>query len=77
MASGSYMQAAVVCPFYCSDDGHRKIVCEGLVPGTKLHGVFRRKHDYDVQMRTFFAGRCENCELYQALMHKYEEDENP
>lgn len=31
MASGSYMQAAVVCPFYCSDDGHRKIVCEGLV----------------------------------------------
>lgn len=53
MASGSYMQAAVVCPFYCSDDGHRKIVCEGLVPGTKLHGVFRRKHDYDVQMRTF------------------------
>ena len=32
MASGSYRQVYVVCPYYVTDNGRDRIVCEGLTP---------------------------------------------
>lgn len=74
MASGSYIQAYIKCPFYAGDNGKNRILCEGIIPGSQLHSVFRDMKDYEIQTREFCCKRYRNCEIYIALMQKYEED---
>lgn len=74
MSSGSYAQVHVGCPFYRHDDGGKVITCEALVPecDNKL-----RFHSRGAQRQHMALFCCKNyicCELYRALMAKYEED---
>lgn len=76
MPSGSFKQAYVVCPFFKYDDGKRRITCEGLVDNSSLALIYQHKTDYERQISVFCCEHCKNCEVYQMLMTKYEEDNN-
>ena len=56
MASGSYRQVDVGCPFYKFDDGQRKITCEGIVEGSSVVLTYLRKEDY-VKQNRYQAGK--------------------
>lgn len=75
MPSGSYLQVFVLCPFYASDDGAHRIVCEGIVDESSLALWFSRRADYETQMSVFCCQHYEKCEIYRMLMEsKYEEE---
>ena len=75
MASGSYRQIEVRCPFYQSDDDKRRIICEGIVDGSTIAVNYRRRADLQKQISIFCSKRYENCEIYRMLMNeKYEEN---
>lgn len=75
MPGGSFIKAYVKCPFYLTDDGVRRVTCEGVVDGNNLTSCFVQKADYEVQMNVFCCQRYENCEIYRMLMeNKYEEE---
>lgn len=76
MPSGSFRQAYVVCPFFKYDDGKRRITCEGLVDNSSLALIYQHKTDYERQISVFCCEHYKNCEVYQMLMTKYEEDNN-
>ena len=76
MPSGSFKQTYVVCPFYKYDDGKRRITCEGLVDNSSLALIYQHKTDYERQISVFCCEHYKNCEVYQMLMTKYEEDNN-
>ncbi len=71
MASGSYLQVEVGCPFYLSDDGKRRVICEGPVDKSSLTLRFRRREDFQLHTREFCCKRYICCELYRMLMEKY------
>ena len=73
MASGSYRQVDVGCPFYKFDDGQRKITCEGIVEGSSVVLTYLRKEDYVKQMEVFCQEHYPKCEVYRMLMEKYED----
>lgn len=75
MSSGSYMQVYVRCPYYQTDNGKNRIVCEGLVPGSKLHSSFRKPKDYRLQMELFCCNNYPMCEICEAIDHKYYQEE--
>ena len=76
MPSGSYRQVEVRCPFYQSDDGKRRIVCEGVVDGSTIAVNYRRRSDLQKQISIFCAKQYQNCEIYRMLMRdKYKEEE--
>lgn len=74
MPSGSYKQVNVQCPFYKFDDGKRRITCEGLVEDSSVALIYRKKRDFTAQVDVFCCKHYERCEIYQALMKKYEEE---
>lgn len=75
MASGSYRQVDVRCPFYKSDDGRGRITCEGLIDQSSLTLSYRQRGDYEIQIGVFCSGCYDRCEVYRMLMeNKYEED---
>lgn len=74
MPSGSYLQAYVHCPFYKYDDGRRRITCEGITEDSSLALIYRKKTDFETQIRVFCCEHYERCEIYRILMEKYEED---
>ena len=43
MASGSYKQVDVKCPFYRNDDSRCKLSCEGVTEGSTLTWRFQHK----------------------------------
>lgn len=73
MASGSYRQTDVQCPFYRSDDGKQRIVCEGIAADSSLSWSFVYKRDYKIQLEEFCCKKYRNCEIYNVLNQKYEE----
>lgn len=75
MASGSYRQVHVRCPFYRSDDGRRRIICEGITDGCSLSVTYQRKADYEMQMKTFCCEHYKKCEIYRILKEKYDEED--
>ncbi len=75
MSSGSYRQVRVECPFYRSDDGKGKIICEGLTDDSSLILSFRKRISYERHMDNFCCRRYKYCELYGAINRKYEEEE--
>lgn len=74
MASGSYKQIFVQCPFYKHDDGMHRITCEGLIDKSSISLSYLARRDYDIQMRSFCCEHYKKCEIYKILMEKYEED---
>ncbi len=72
MASGSYRQVDVQCPFYKSDDGKQVIICEGFGDARNLKQFYRYKREYEKQMEVFCCCHYKNCEVYRLLMEKYE-----
>lgn len=75
MPSGSYLQVDIICPFYVSDDGKRRVTCEGVIPGTRATSVFPRSADFLLHVEIFCQEHYQNCEMYQAIMGKYEGDD--
>jgi hypothetical protein len=73
--SGSYRQIEVRCPFYQSDDGKRRIICEGIVDGSTIAVNYRRRADLQKQISIFCACHYEKCEIHRMLMNeKYKEE---
>lgn len=74
MASGSYNQVDVQCPFYKEDDGYKDIACEGVGDAIKLIQRYRYKSQFTKQMEVFCARHYQKCEVYRILMEmKYAE----
>ena len=73
MASGSFKQTEVECPFYRFDDGRRRITCEGIMDGSSVALLFRERSDFDKQLEVFCCEHYKKCEIYRMLMEKYEE----
>lgn len=63
---------AVGCPFYRSDDGRQKILCEGLIDGSSLTLTYVRGQDFRIQREVFCCEHYDKCEIYTMLMSKYE-----
>ncbi len=76
MPSGSYAQVHVKCPYYSSDNGKNRIICEGLIPGSMLSSFYAYQKDFQMQMEIFCTSdgyyRCEIC---AALDKKHEDDD--
>lgn len=49
----SFRQVNVRCPFYLDDDGKSRIVCEGLVDGSRIALEYRKKEDFKIQTAPF------------------------
>ena len=73
MSSGSYWQVYVRCPFYQSDDGRSRSVCEGVGDSSSVSLHFRKKSECETQLRVFCCDHYKKCEVYRMLMEKYEE----
>lgn len=73
MASGSYKQVYVLCPFYKWDDGKENIICEGLVDDSSIAAAFFSKADYEQHIIMRCCGQYDKCDTYKALLEKYEE----
>ncbi len=75
MASGSWRQSDVRCPYFKEDNGHDLIACEGSIPGTKSKSLFYRRADFRGHMDKFCCADYWNCPLCEAIDNKYKEDE--
>ena len=78
MQEGGHMATSwnafyVGCPFYKSDDSHRRIVCEGICDRCSVELTFQCEQDFKIQMETFCKCHFDRCEAYRAAMVKYEE----
>ena len=71
---GSYKQVNVKCPYYRSDNGRDRIICEGLLPGTSLQSWYERREHYRAHMRAYCTGKYWDCPICAALDEKYRED---
>ena len=76
MASGSYRQVYVVCPYYVTDNGRDRIVCEGLTSGGQNQTFYQKRQDYALQMELFCCADYWRCKICAALYAKYREDDN-
>lgn len=72
MASGSYWQAYVLCPFYLYDDGKRCIHCEGITDGSTVRLSFRSRTDYEKYIRHNCCRHYQACQIYRAVESTYE-----
>lgn len=73
MSSGSFWQVYVQCPFYQSDDGKNRVLCEGIGNSSHLSLYFRRRCDCENHLRVFCCEHYKKCEIYRMLMEKYDE----
>lgn len=62
----------VGCPFYKSNDSHRRIVCEGICDRCSVELTFQCEQDFKIQMETFCKNHFQRCEVYRVAMVKYE-----
>lgn len=74
MATGSYLQVRVKCPFYVTDDGKHDLICEGITDENKLVLRFTRKPYLVAYVRRFCADCFTDCWINQLLMTKYNEE---
>lgn len=68
MSSGSFWQVNCQCPFYRTDDGKHHIRCEGVFDDGSCTQFFKRREDFERQMKVFCCEKYQNCEWYRALM---------
>lgn len=74
MASGSYYQADVRCPYYKEDNGRNRIVCEGIIPGSVTNSFFSSRQLYKTQIKNYCCNQYWRCEICTANDDKYKED---
>ncbi|MGN1016677.1 MAG: hypothetical protein ACI4PL_06745 [Faecousia sp.] len=77
MATGSYLQVFVQCPFYKKDNGKNTISCEGIVDYSTCTLTFQNRNDFKIQMETFCFEHYKKCELYRMLIDKYKDELGP
>lgn len=67
-----YRTAAIKCPFF---HGHvpTEISCEGILPDTTIKQIFPSKSARDRHEDIFCIDCYKNCEVYLAIIEKYEE----
>lgn len=76
MASGSFNQIYVQCPFYKRDDGMRRVICEGIIDNSSISISYMSKGDFKKQLEVFCCEHFKKCEVYNMIMKtKYEEEE--
>lgn len=73
MASGSYWQVYVQCPFYKQDDGKGRLDCEGVGNACSLSQSFLSKDDFQKWLQELCCQGYHKCRLYRIIMEKYEE----
>ena len=68
-----HQSSLVTCPFF---RGHTvtDIGCEGITDETTIRLLFKNKQSRNRHEEIFCADKYTNCELYRAIMEKYEED---
>jgi len=69
----SHGTAEVLCPFFRAHSP-LEIGCEGITDSTVIKLIFSGKKERDLHESIFCAMHYRNCELYRAIMEKYEED---
>lgn len=74
MSSGSFKQVDVLCPYYITDNGRDRIVCEGLTVGGQTQSFYRHRRDYAVQMEICSSWSYWRCPICDALDGKHRED---
>ena len=74
MPTGSFLQVNVTCPFYISDDGKNRIICEGIVPDSRDHVSFRQSKSFRCQIEVYCCDQYTKCERYHPIMEKYRDD---
>lgn len=72
--SGSYKAVDVACPFFKRDDGSHRITCEGLVDESSIKLFFQKKSGFETQMNVFCCKHYQNCEIYEIVIRKYEDN---
>lgn len=72
MASGSYWQAYVVCPYYLSDDGKRSVDCEGVTDSSRVRMCFRTQADFEKYMGHYCCRHYGDCGISRAIHATYE-----
>lgn len=70
----TYNEAYVKCPFFISC-GYTSITCEGITSECKLKLLFDEAEKRDKQRKIFCDDHYMNCEIYQVLVKKYEDEE--
>ena len=73
MASGSYWQVWVQCPFYKRDNSKDCLVCEGVGDARTLTQVFDSRDALKKYMQAYCWERYKSCPLYRMIMEKYED----
>lgn len=72
----SWLDRYAECPFYLRCDrekGRWTISCQGVTDASILQWRFRKKQDFEIQLRTFCCGKFERCEVYEMLEKTFEE----
>lgn len=72
MASGSYWQAYVCCPYYRSDDGKRSIDCEGVTDSSRVRMCFISRDEYEKYIEHYCCRHYHACQIYRAVESTYE-----
>ncbi|MBQ7655128.1 MAG: hypothetical protein IJI53_02580 [Clostridia bacterium] len=62
------------CPFFAFHT-REAIACESLIPDTKAKITFEKPKGKSLHYNLFCCFKYENCEMYQAVMKTYEEDD--
>lgn len=71
----SKFDAIARCPFYITSQNQPpKITCEGIDGTEKIWLGFRKKIDKSEYMQDYCVEDYESCQIYRAVMEKYEGD---
>jgi len=68
----TYDDVHALCPFFQSSDKNR-IICEGIVKGSRTALEFTKQGERSRHRTLYCDCRYQQCEVYKALMKKYEE----
>lgn len=73
MPSGSYIQSAVLCPFFITDTEVRfGISCEGITDRNRLCLKFYNNKDKIDYMKMYCTKNYYSCCLYKTINNKYD-----
>ena len=75
MPEGSFFSIYVQCPFFRKDEpAVKRITCEGVGTSETTALYYTRQEDFRQQIRVFCCEHYKKCEIYRAIMEKYEEE---
>lgn len=70
---GTYTSADVLCPYYEKDIPKTcSLVCEGILPGSRIKSYFPDREGIQKQMRKYCAGDYKSCPWYLTVTGRYE-----